>query len=287
MALFEGTANNTIKYELDLGLDHIKRNQDANKYGRILSGQTDNVMRVMRFSQVLGNFYTRADSLARFYDISSDWRKVVPSTENETEINIYWNSLEMIGLCQFGRAYSCKERFSHVMTDRGICSAFNTVAPREILKESTFLQAFETIYDPAKNTVAFNSPGAGQQFKLSLLKDSIGSGGMSGAMASSNGMGSSEPTGTDFKDISKPFSNSSGDVERSVQFAFTDSEEPETYRAPLTDPSDRPSQEGEAQSSLKSSNIKSARASSPTNITKPTHTADLFSRTPPDRRNSF
>ena len=59
MTLFDNTTENTLPYSLDLGLKHIEQNRVTNKYGKLLSGMSENIMRVM--------------DLEKFQQDSSQW----------------------------------------------------------------------------------------------------------------------------------------------------------------------------------------------------------------------
>ena len=82
-----------------------------------------------------------------------------------------WNSLEMITFCSLYNHPGCQNKFSHVITDRGICSAFNSVTPANIYNPSVYVNHFQEVFTSSQRLVPFLNSGSGQNNKLDLILD--------------------------------------------------------------------------------------------------------------------
>ena len=77
----------------------------------------------------------------------------------------------MVAQCNFNSDTTCREKFNHVLTDQGICSAFNAVNQNVTFKETDYLNMFQSIYNSPTQSIPFNSIGAGTDSGLSLILD--------------------------------------------------------------------------------------------------------------------
>ena len=149
----------------------------TNYVSDMLGNNLDLVMRVMRFSQVLGNMAITPEELdATFGKIAHYMEGMELITDKEKSFKQFQRdtgNLEMIRSCSWPSSKTqsdCKPSFRHVLTNSGICSSFNAYPLEDSLIESNYNDMFAKYYKIQERgaQIAHNT-GSGQRFKMVLV----------------------------------------------------------------------------------------------------------------------
>ena len=156
--------------EVELFLQGMDR---RNAYGKKLKNYIIEVMKIMRFSQVLGNanmYNEKFDIL--FGNLSYLGLPLESRVENNFEAEKYikklqkskpWYSrdrdrLEMIKYCKNPFTVDCKSYFKHTFSYGGICNVFNGLPFENILKGSWYTQLMTLIFNMNESCLLYTSP---------------------------------------------------------------------------------------------------------------------------------
>ena len=83
-----------------------------------------------------------------------------------------WRRLELVEDCKTGlEATDCLGGFSHVLTDHGICSAFNAPGIDHIYKESDYIALFKETFRPSLQNIPILTKVSGSIQGLELILD--------------------------------------------------------------------------------------------------------------------
>ena len=177
------TANRTCQpVHLDLDLSELRARDKANVLGKALGRHLKEVMLVMRMSQVLARTHIGQDRFDVLYKdmfypdsqgsiaeqpLGRDHGRDDLSKEDTSDL------LDMVLQCDFSTTGSCLSRFHHVLTDQGICSAFNSADISSLYHPNNYLQLFKSLYHVAyANTQPIETISSfGKKSRLTLLLD--------------------------------------------------------------------------------------------------------------------
>ena len=171
-----------------LGQTEIRETHDMMMFDKSLAPNLEGVLAFMRFSQVLGNILAAEKQIKHTFGINPDRRAkdyshfllrdgtVVATRENsvaEHRSMLYdygFSRLEMIMSCR-SNGSSCRNKFEHVVTDRGICSAINSIDQRAVFRELRYLGMMSQVYTMPDRTHPSLSMRSGISGKISLILD--------------------------------------------------------------------------------------------------------------------
>ena len=201
--------NPDVTYQLkgDLGMDYIESLYETNHYGVQLLPYLSIMLKLMKFSTVQGNlrgsfevlydFFPSMYKFQKYFDeeragflppdnyhfVRDNSDRIVDlsklTTRDINKLDLDWISadendisrLEMILTCSLGPLnIACREKFSHVLTNRGICSAFNSLSLSKIFKPMPLLDTFSSIYE-ANGESPMNLPDALQYKRMFWVLD--------------------------------------------------------------------------------------------------------------------
>ena len=152
----------------DIGLDFIAELYANNSYGHMLTstGDLEVVLKVMRFSIVLGN----VNSSLSFDDIfGMDSPQHLP---NQIKMLKHDESrLDSIMSCSIDAKTGCKADFKHMMTNKGICNVYNGVDPSLIYNESPHLNLFSKLFNIERQKMTFKTQIFGPRSSLHVILD--------------------------------------------------------------------------------------------------------------------
>ena len=193
----ERIANHPNCGELDanFGMDLIRGLELSNAVGKQLGPNLDTVFAVMRMCMVLGKarlskrefslryklmHYSKygyfADRDTRLYHkIRGSWQSMEQETHTRFEDSQSESGfLEMVLSCKIrGSEDDCDKKLSHVLTDRGVCTALNAKAvDKNHYKSGQFSELFKSVFStPQSHSQLFFITGTGSRSRITLVLD--------------------------------------------------------------------------------------------------------------------
>ena len=193
---------NCQEVALSHGMAFVRRMQGQNLLGQALSSHLEQILLVMRMSQVLGNSAMTTEEFEKKFELmfyrdfpepdqrhgdsriytlkkggGTSWHRVSQLKKGESldDAGIQPESthLEMILSCVKAKEGACKTAFHHVVTDKGICAAYNSPRQQLVLGEGAYLSFIDSMYSTNSDQTSLVKPvlTTGSDSSLKLVLD--------------------------------------------------------------------------------------------------------------------